>query len=141
VLVGVLVAVLDAGIGGANGDRATAGLEAEAGIDGAGKRGRGEARIDEAKLSGLLGDDRSTGGELAAVPEAGVSDGSRGEQGESTGTESEGADHLRSPPWQSDGAPQPSCDGHAGQDRDAARPHTNHGMRQPGVKKRVAVGS
>ena len=73
-LVGVFVAVLDAGIGGANGDRATAGLEAEAGVDDrAGERGGGEGRIGETELGGILGGDRLAGGELAAVPEAGVS--------------------------------------------------------------------
>ena len=72
-LVGVFVAVLDAGIGGADGDRATAGLEAEAGVDGAGERGGGEGRIGEAELGGILGVHRIAGGELAAVPEAGVS--------------------------------------------------------------------
>ncbi len=135
-LVGVLVAVLDAGIGGADGDRATTGLETEAGVDDrAAKGGRseariGEARINEAQFSGILGDNLSAGGELAAVPKAGVSNGSRGEQGEGTGTKQKRADHRRNPPWQGSES-----------SRDAARPHTNHGMRQPGVKKRVAVGS
>jgi hypothetical protein len=106
VLVGVLVAVLDAGVGGADGDGATARLESETGIDdraggNTGSEARiGQRRIGKTKLGGIGSHDRVTGDDLTTVAEARVSDGSRGEESESTGAESEWADHLRSPPWQ-----------------------------------------